>query len=139
MFSAMGAIGSPLRESHTTCAVVVRRAASRAGLARGESMNVFRVVAASGAMIVLGGCAAPATPQAPAPASVATVTVAATTVSPATVVESRVQASTTAPVAPTGDGGRHGNRTGQCRPNARKSCDHAGCRLSEPPGCAGRD
>jgi len=42
----------------------------------------------------LGSCASPATPQAPAPPSIATVTMAATTVSPATVLESPVQVST---------------------------------------------
>jgi len=57
-------------------------------------MKPARVVAACGAMILLGSCASPATPQAPAPPSIATVTMAATTVSPATVLESPVQVST---------------------------------------------
>ena len=57
-------------------------------------MKPARVVAACGAMIVLGSCASPATPQAPAPQSIATVTVAATTVSSAAVLESPVQVST---------------------------------------------
>ena len=57
-------------------------------------MKPARVVAACGAMIMLGSCASPATPQAPAPPSIATVTMAATTVSPATVLESPVQVST---------------------------------------------